>query len=125
MRSTSHPHTRKNQKQRALGIAMVVLFPVAVLGILLPANEYLSMGIVGAVDCDGPLLILVIAIPTLITYLIGFTVYFRLARLHKTAATIAMVVVSASICIALSGAIASALKEHFSTDHKEACGLSL
>ena len=53
---------------RSLGYALLVLaLPLAVLGMLVPPNEYRAMG-GGGIDCDGPLQVLLFAGPAFAIY---------------------------------------------------------
>ena len=38
------------------------------MAMVLPSNEYAALGIVGAVDCDGPLAVMLLAIPSYCVY---------------------------------------------------------
>lgn len=53
--------------QHILPVLLLLLFPVALVGMLLPVNEYAALGINGP-DCDGPFGVLLFTIPSLIVY---------------------------------------------------------
>lgn len=57
-------------ERRLHGAALVLCLPIAILGAILPVNEYLAAdgALTGAVDCDGPMSVLLFAGPTLIFY---------------------------------------------------------
>ncbi len=52
----------------AVSIFIIFFVPVALFGLLLPVNEYRDQGISGAVDCDGPLNVLLFAVPSVMIY---------------------------------------------------------
>ena len=99
--NASVPQTRKRLGHILLGLAMVVFFPFVLLGALVPSNEYQAIGIDGAVDCDGPLGTVLLAIPPLIVYLAGFISFLRLARSSRRIGSIIVVVFAALVCVAL------------------------
>ncbi len=60
--------------QKIITWSPLVSLPLAFLSWVIPINEYKSMGI-SAIDCDGPLGVMIFALPALIISLIG-TLFF-------------------------------------------------
>lgn len=60
-----------------LGILiMFVFFPIALLGLLLLVNEYKATGLpYGAVDCDGPVGVMMFVMPSIFVYSLGLFFY--------------------------------------------------
>jgi hypothetical protein len=107
------------------GWAMLLFAPIALLGIVYPVNHYQAIGTEGAVDCDGPLGVLLLAIPSLIVYVKGFIAFARSVRFRRGVVNICMVVLSACVCFGLiSNSVAAAI-EHNSQAHQEVCGRGL
>ncbi len=76
--------------------ALILSLPVALLGMLLPANEYASWGGSG-VDCDGPAAVVIAAFTAIIVYgLAGLVFIRRTVRGRRWGAGLAAVA-----CIAL------------------------
>lgn len=67
--SDAVPPTRRPSRWRAAApwIAFGLFLPVALFGLLLPVNEYRGWGGSG-VDCDGPTVVLMFAVPAAIVY---------------------------------------------------------
>lgn len=110
---------------RLLIAAMTVFAPLAFFALLSTPNEYRAMGIDGAVDCDGPLTVLLFALPSLVVYTLGFISFARTGRAQRKAGSIAVAAICLLVCILLAGNVAMALQEQSSTDHRESCGNGL
>ena len=104
---------------------MLLCLPLCLLALLTPANEYRDLGIQGAVDCDGPLSVLIFAVPALLAYLAGLTAFARSARRKRGARDAAVAVAAGLICLALGFAVAAAAREWRSADHRSSCGSKL
>jgi len=102
--------------------ALVLCAPLALPGALADANEYQAMGLAGAVDCDGPLVVLVCAVPALFLYLPGVPVFGRWAWSSPRVWNVAAAAVLTLVCTALVVNAASALEALASPSHKEVCG---
>ncbi|MCZ7480876.1 hypothetical protein [Rhizobium rhizogenes] len=99
---------------------LAAMLPVVVLGITTPPNEYRAVGI-EAVDCDGPISVLIPAVPALAAYAIIGWVFLSGAKRHRS-------LISGSICVAISLAliwnIGAALLEHRRNAAEMACDYS-
>jgi len=118
-------NSSKRLKLVLYGWVMLIFAPLALVGIVYPANQYQAIGTEGAVDCDGPLGVLLFAIPSLIVYVTGFIAYARSVQYRRGVGNICMVVISASVCFALISNSVSAVIEQNSQSHQESCGLGL
>lgn len=110
---------------RLLIAAMIVFAPLAFFALLSAPNEHQAMGIDGAVDCDGPLTVLLFALPSLAVYTLGFISFARTGRAHRKAGSIAVAAICLLVCILLAGNVAMALQEQSNADHRESCGSGL
>lgn len=63
---------------KLLILFLILFFPIALLAIFTLPNEYASLALESAVDCDGPITVMIYAIPSYLLYgssLIIFTLY--------------------------------------------------
>jgi hypothetical protein len=112
-------------KRGFFGVAMLLLAPLALFGLLALPNEYQAMGIEEAVDCDGPLGIFMFALPALLVYAPGFVLFVRSAFSTHRVSVILIAVVSGLVCLGLAANTALATREYLKAEHKESCGASL
>lgn len=102
-------------------IVLVVMFPVAVLSMSTMPNEYRAMG-VDAIDCDGPISVLIFAVPALAIYGIACSIFFyRFRRLRS----FVLGCICGLICMGLIWNIGNATEEHWKNSGEPACGLGL
>ena len=101
-----------------LGYAVLIAaLPAAMLGIVSEANEYRAMG-VDALDCDGPLGVLLFAIPAIVIYGAGAIVNARRFPRRRFALVACL---CGLICVPLAINIAAALRESSRPDVREGC----
>ncbi|WKL22612.1 hypothetical protein QYR00_19170 [Agrobacterium tumefaciens] len=99
---------------------LAAMFPVAALGVLGTPNEYRAIGI-DAVDCDGPISVLIAAVPALAAYAtVGWLFVFDTKR-HRSLMAGG---VCGLICLALVWSIGVALLEHRRNTIEMACDAS-
>jgi hypothetical protein len=101
---------------------LVLAIPIAFLAALLLPNEYLAQGIEGAVDCDGPLGVMLFAIPSYVMYgagVIGFGIIAARKRnwFYGITALLCLIVI-----IIISPNVSKAYREHSSSQHQQTCG---
>lgn len=60
-------------------LILLLALPLAALAVVLPANVYRAQGI-AAPDCDGPLQVLIFALPALLIYGAGAFLAYRSGR---------------------------------------------
>lgn len=107
-------------RRAAPWIAFVLFLPVALLGLMLRANEHRAWGGSG-VDCDGPLL-LVFAIPAAIAYAFLALVFTRRAVALRSWASGAAVVLCGLLVAGLGSNIRAAQAELEDPGHRQVCG---
>lgn len=106
-------------------IALLILAaPLAVTALITTPNEYTAMGQSG-VDCDGPIGVLIFALPALVAYALGFGIFARSA-FPKSVALRSLIAVSCLIiCGALGVQTALSIYELQTDAHQETCGSGL
>lgn len=99
------------------GAAIVLCLPIAVLGATLPVNEYSAAdgALTGAVDCDGPMSVLMFATPALIFYASNAAGLFwtreRARRWHMAMAMFCLIVSIAVVPNAMKAVAANERNE--------------
>ncbi|MGG6895331.1 MULTISPECIES: hypothetical protein [Rhizobium] len=103
-----------------LYLALIAALPVALLAMVVPVNSYRAQGI-EALDCDGPMSVLMYAVPALLIYGAGAILLYRdrRRRFHVVAALCCLLV----FC-SLGWKVASALRESYGSASIEACASS-
>ncbi|ACI56569.1 conserved hypothetical protein [Rhizobium leguminosarum bv. trifolii WSM2304] len=84
---------------RALAGYLVLLLalPLAALAVLFPANVYRAQGI-AALDCDGPLQVLILAVPTISIYGAGALFAYRAGRrFHRLVFLLCLIIALATV----------------------------
>jgi hypothetical protein len=103
-------------ERRIHTIAMLLGLPFAIAGAILPVNEYAAFddGLTSAVDCDGPMGVVIFAAPALIFYAsnaVGlFWVRQRALRWHMAMSLFCLVV---SLAVLPNGVRALVANEHY------------
>lgn len=81
----------------AFYLVLLLAMPLAALAVILPANVYRAQGI-AAPDCDGPLQVLIFAVPAILIYGAGaFLVYRTGRRFHRLFALFCLVIALATV----------------------------
>ena len=99
---------------------LAAMFPVAFMGLVGTPNEYRAVGI-EAVDCDGPMSVLIAAVPALAVYAIIGWMFLSGVRRHRS---LSSAVFCGLVCLALVWNIGAALQEHWQNAADTACGSS-
>ncbi|MFF2322074.1 hypothetical protein ACFVTJ_13555 [Agrobacterium sp. NPDC058088] len=99
---------------------LAAMFPVAVLGLLATPNEYRDIGI-EAIDCDGPISVLIAAVPALVVYAIIGWMFVSGVRRHRS---LVAAVFCGLVCLALAWNIGIALWENHRNAVETVCGSS-
>lgn len=97
--------------------ALIAALPAAMLGAVSEANEYRAMG-VDALDCDGPLGVLLFAVPAILIYGAGAVLNARWFRRRRSAVVACL---CALICAPLAINIGGALHESNRPDVRDGC----
>ena len=99
---------------------LAAMFPVAALGVLGTPNEYRAIGI-DAVDCDGPISVLIAAVPALAAYATVGWLFVSGTKRHRSLMAGG---VCGLICRALVWSIGAARLEHRRNTIEMACDAS-
>ncbi len=106
----------------AVSLVVVVFLPITLLGLIVPVNDYEAQGI-SAVDCDGPLEIMLLIGPSLVVYAAGAIYYaVRLKRVRKSVLTGVLLVLCTLMVLAAGGKTWAAYREKNKPQHQETCG---
>ncbi|WP_439498499.1 hypothetical protein [Bosea sp. (in: a-proteobacteria)] len=101
-----------------LGYAVLIAaLPLALLGAVSEVNEYRAMG-VDALDCDGPLGVLIFAVPAILIYGTGAIIN---ARRFPRRRALVVACLCGLICVPLAINIAAAIRESRRSDVRESC----
>jgi uncharacterized BrkB/YihY/UPF0761 family membrane protein len=107
----------------AVSLIFIIFLPIALLGLIVPIDDYRAQGIIGPVDCDGPLAVMLLVVPSLAVYAAG-AVYYAVhpkGRRRSVSATV-MAVVCAVMMVASGGKTWAAYREMIGPEHQRACG---
>ncbi|QCM12597.1 hypothetical protein CFBP6625_19475 [Agrobacterium tumefaciens] len=99
---------------------LAAMFPAAALGVLGTPNEYRAIGI-DAVDCDGPISVLIAAVSALAAYATVGWLFVSGTKRHRSLMAGG---VCGLICLALVWSIGAALLEHRRNTIEMACDAS-
>ncbi|NKL35157.1 hypothetical protein GFL49_15385 [Rhizobium leguminosarum bv. viciae] len=84
---------------RAFASYFILLFavPLAALAVVLPANVYRAQSI-AAPDCDGPLQVLIFAVPAVLIYGAGAALAYRVGRrIHRLVSLLCLIIALAAV----------------------------
>ena len=106
-----------------------VLWAIAAVGLLsfslvarsIPPNEYEAIGINGAIDCDGPLSVLMFSVPLLVSCSIALFLFPRKVWLKGVFGYVLPFALLVSWTVSAMS-IAQAIQEQQSVAHQESCG---
>ncbi|WP_293798765.1 hypothetical protein [uncultured Bosea sp.] len=96
---------------------LIAALPLAMLGAVSEANEYRAMG-VDALDCDGPLGVLLFSVPAILIYAAGGILNARRFRRRRSAMVACL---CGLICVPLTVNIGAALRESNRPDVRDGC----
>lgn len=94
-------------------LLLVALLPVAALALLADANSYRAQGI-DAIDCDGPMRVLIFAVPAAFVYGVG-------AIVHGLGRRFVVAALCVAICVPLAFKMATAFSESRKNDREPVC----
>lgn len=106
----------------AVSSVVVAFLPVALLGLLLPVNEYRATGIENAADCDGPLGVMLLVGPSFLVYAAGVVFYATRLKGRRRAVWAALLVLCALLTAAAGAKSWAAYAEKSRPEHLEVCG---
>jgi hypothetical protein len=77
-------------------LVLLLATPLAALAVILPANVYRAQGI-AALDCDGPLQVLIFAVPAVLIYGAAAVLAYRAGRrFHRIVSLLCLIVALAT-----------------------------
>jgi len=78
-------------------LVLLLATPLAALAVVSPANVYRAQGI-AAPDCDGPLQVLIFAVPAVLIYGAGaFLAYRGRRRFHRVVSLLCLIIALATV----------------------------
>lgn len=102
---------------------IVILFlPVTVFGLLASVNKYQNQGISGAVDCDGPLTVMLFIAPSLVVYAAGAIYYALLLKGGKRSLPAGLMLLCLVMVFAAGKKAWAAYSEKSRPEHQQTCG---
>lgn len=112
-------------KRTAFIVSLIVILflPVTLFGLMASVNEYRDQGIGSAVDCNGPLTVLLFIAPSLVVYAAGAIYYAVLLKSVKRSLSAAVLMVLCVVMVFAAGKKAwAAYSEKSRPEHQETCG---
>lgn len=107
----------------AVSLLVVAFLPITLLGLTASVNEYRDQGISGAVDCNGPLTVMLFIAPSLAVYAAGAVFYAVLLKgLRRSLPAAALMVLCLVMACAAGGKAWAAYREKSRPEHRETCG---
>ena len=107
----------------AVSLIVIIFLPITLCGLMVSVNEYQDQGISGAVDCNGPLTVMLFIVPSLVVYAAGaiyYAVLLKGARRNLLAAT--LMVLCVVVVFAAGRKAWAAYSEKIRPEHQETCG---
>ena len=107
----------------AVSLIVVIFLPITLFGVLLPINEYRSMGIDGALDCDGPLEVMIFIGPALVVYAAAVVYYIVLLKAQRRSVWArVLLVVCVVMLLAAGGKGWAVYAEKLRPEFRQGCG---
>jgi hypothetical protein len=102
---------------------LITLFlPVALLGLMFSVNEYRDQGIGGAVDCNGPLTVMLFVVPSLVVYAAGALYYAMLLKgVGRSWWAGVLMVLCLGMTLASGGKAWAAYQEQIRPEYQQTC----
>jgi hypothetical protein len=102
---------------------LITLFlPVALLGLLFSVNEYRDQGIGGAVDCNGPLTVMLFVVPSLVVYAAGAIYYAMLLKgVGRSWRAVVLMVLCLGMTLASGAKAWAAYQEQIRPEYQQTC----
>jgi hypothetical protein len=100
-------------------LIVIIFLPIALLGMLLPINDYEAQGMSSLADCDGPLAIMLIIGPSLAVYAAG-AIYYSVVL--KGRRRFVLAALCAVMMVAAGGKAWAAYRETTRPVHRSHCG---
>lgn len=114
---------RRKAAVLAVSLIVIIFLPIALFGLMASVNEYRDQGISGAVDCNGPLTVMLFIVPSLVVYAAGAVYYAVLLMGVRRSLSAAVLMVLCTVMVFASGRKAwAAYREIIRPEHQETCG---
>ena len=114
---------RRNLPVLAVSLLVAIFLPIALFGLMASVNEYRDQGISGAVDCNGPLTVMLFIVPSLVVYAAGAIYYaVLLKRGRRSLQTAVLMLICAVTVFAACEKAWVAYREKARPEHQETCG---
>jgi hypothetical protein len=112
-------HMWRTVATSAVSVIVIIFLPITLFGLILPIDDYQAQGIIGPVDCDGPLAVMLFVGPSLAVYAAGAVYYAVLLKGQRRS----MLVILCVVMVVAAGAKAWAVyREQIRPEHQRACG---
>lgn len=107
-----------------LSSILLLLLPVALMAAILPPNEYAAIGLKGAVDCDGPMSVMMFAIPSYVIYGTGALAFIIKYKRSGLKITLLVALACCIVCAVITPNVVAATKQHETNISKQfnTCG---
>lgn len=102
-----------------VSIILILFLPIALLGVILPIDDYQAQGLIGPIDCDGPIEVMLFIVPSLVIYAAGAVYYGVRLKGQKRSV---LVILSVVMMLLVSGKAWLVYREHIRPERKSACG---
>ena len=107
----------------AVSVIVIVFLPVALLGLMLPVNDYQAQGMGSLAECDGPASVMLLVGPSLAVYTAGAVYYAALLKGRGRGALASLLaVLCAAMAVAAGGKALAAYREKSRPVHRRTCG---
>jgi glucan phosphoethanolaminetransferase (alkaline phosphatase superfamily) len=114
---------RRKSVVLAVSLIVIIFLPIMMFGLMASVNEYEDQGISGAVDCDGPLAVMIFIVPSLVIYAAGAIYYAVLLRgVGRSLPAVVLMVLCAVMVLAGGRKAWAAYGEKIRPEHRESCG---
>jgi hypothetical protein len=118
-----HIAMRRKLAVLVASLIVIIFLPIALFGLMASVNEYRDQGISGAVDCNGPLTVMLFVAPSLVVYTTGAIYYaVLLKRGRRSLLTAVLMVICVATAFAAGGKAWAAYREKSRPEHQETCG---
>ena len=102
----------------AVSVIVIIFLPIMLLGLMLPVNDYQTQGLSGAVECDGPLTVMLFVGPPLAVYAASAVYHAVLLKGQKQSV---LVVLCTVMMVAAGGKAWAAYREKIRPEHQRVC----
>ena len=116
-------HMKRKVATLTVSLIVLIFLPITLFALMVSVNEYQDQGISGAVDCNGPLTVMLFIVPSLVVYAAGAIYYAVLLKGTKRNLLAATLMVLCMVVVLAAGRKAwAAYSEKSRPEHQETCG---